>query len=94
VVKGIALLTLLWNGHFQAILKAAKARGFAPEYVLMDSWYSGRSYAVTMNTWRVMLLQRLQRQFPVMLNIVKHLGPVTLSASEGSEILHFVQNDR
>jgi len=64
VVKGIALLTLLWtdgraiipcdfrvydkpaggqskNAHFQAMLKTAKQRGFAPEYVLMDSWYSG-----------------------------------------------------
>ncbi len=64
VVKGIALLTLLWtagqalipcdfrvydkpqggktkNEHFQQMLQQAKARGFAPEYVLMDSWYAG-----------------------------------------------------
>ncbi len=64
VVKGIALLTLLWtdgqdlipcdfrvydkpaggqskNAHFQAMLQRAKQRGFAPEYVPMDSWYSG-----------------------------------------------------
>ncbi len=64
VVKGIALLTLLWtdgkalipcdfrvydkpagghskNKHFQAMLRRAKERGFAPEYVLVDSWYSG-----------------------------------------------------
>jgi hypothetical protein len=64
VVKGIALLTLLWtdgkalipcdfrvydkpaggqtkNEHFRAMLKVAKERGFVPEYVLMDSWYSG-----------------------------------------------------
>ncbi len=64
VVRGIALLTLLWtdgralipcdfrvydkpaggqskNAHFQAMLQRAKQRGFAPEYVLMDSWYSG-----------------------------------------------------
>jgi len=63
VVKGIALLTLLWtdgkalipcdfrvydkplggqtkNEHFQAMLKVAKERGFEPEYILMDSWYS------------------------------------------------------
>jgi len=63
VVKGIALLTLLWtdgkalipcdfrvydkpqggrskNEHFRAMLKTAKERGFEPEYVLMDSWYS------------------------------------------------------
>ncbi|GAA6763561.1 transposase [Thermus hydrothermalis] len=64
VVKGIALLTLLWtdgkalipcdfrvydkpisaktkNEHFQEMLLSAKERGFQPEYVLMDSWYSG-----------------------------------------------------
>ena len=29
------------NEHFRAMLKVAKERGFAPEYVLMDSWYSG-----------------------------------------------------
>lgn len=86
VVKGIALLTLLWtempvsprsgvgqaliplvyrresvpkgivpcdfrvydkpqdgktkNDHFQQMLQQAKERGFAPEYVLMDSWYA------------------------------------------------------
>lgn len=64
VVKGIALLTLLWtagqalipcdfrvydkpqggqtkNDHFQQMLQQAKKRGFAPECVLMDSWYAG-----------------------------------------------------
>jgi len=64
VVKGIALLTLLWtngnalircdfavydrpsggqpkNEHFQRMLKVAQGRGFEPEYVMMDSWYSG-----------------------------------------------------
>ncbi len=29
------------NEHFQAMLKTAKERGFEPEDVLMDSWYSG-----------------------------------------------------
>jgi len=29
------------NEHFQQMLQQAKARGFAPEYVLMDSWYVG-----------------------------------------------------
>jgi len=29
------------NEHFQQMLQQAKARGFAPEYVLMDSWYAG-----------------------------------------------------
>ena len=29
------------NDHFRAMLRAAKARGFAPQYVLFDSWYSG-----------------------------------------------------
>jgi len=28
------------NENFQDILQKAKERGFAPEYVLMDSWYS------------------------------------------------------
>jgi hypothetical protein len=28
------------NEHFQDMLQKAKERGFAPEYVLMDSWYS------------------------------------------------------
>jgi len=73
VIKGIALLTLLWtempvsprsgvgqalipcdfrvydkpqdgqtkNDHFQQMLQQAKKRGFAPECVLMDSWYAG-----------------------------------------------------
>lgn len=64
VVKGIALLTMLWtdgkalipcdfrvydkpeggqtkNEHFRAMLETAKGRGFEPDYVLMDSWYSG-----------------------------------------------------
>jgi hypothetical protein len=63
VVKGIALLTLLWtegkalipcdfrvydkpqggktkNEHFQEMLRKARERGFTPEYVRMDSWYS------------------------------------------------------
>jgi putative transposase len=29
------------NDHFQAMLAAAKRRGFAPRCVLFDSWYSG-----------------------------------------------------
>jgi hypothetical protein len=29
------------NQHFRAMLSTAKARGFAPEYVCFDSWYSG-----------------------------------------------------
>jgi len=29
------------NEHFQQMLQQAKARGFAPEYALMDSWYAG-----------------------------------------------------
>ncbi|GIW27576.1 MAG: transposase [Meiothermus sp.] len=77
VVKGIALMTLLWtegqalislvhghspsregivpcdfrvydkpsggpskNAHFLEMLRVAKGRGFAPAYVLMDSWYA------------------------------------------------------
>lgn len=28
------------NAHFRAMLRAAKGRGFAPAYVLMDSWYA------------------------------------------------------
>jgi hypothetical protein len=63
VVKGIALLTLLWtegkalipcdfrvydkpqggktkNEHFQEMLRKARERGFTPEDVRMDSWYS------------------------------------------------------
>jgi putative transposase len=28
------------NEHFQDMLRTAKERGFAPKYVLMDSWYS------------------------------------------------------
>jgi putative transposase len=63
VVKGIALMTLLWtdgqallpcdfrvydkpfggaskNSHFRAMLQQAWVRGFAPAYVVMDSWYA------------------------------------------------------
>jgi len=55
VVKGFDLLPLIpcdfrvydkpqggktKNENFQDMLKKAKERGFAPEYVLMDSWYS------------------------------------------------------
>jgi hypothetical protein len=63
VVKGIALMTLLWtdgqallpcdfrvydkpfggaskNTHFRAMLQQAWVRGFAPAYVVMDSWYA------------------------------------------------------
>ena len=29
------------NEHFQQMLQQARARGFAPEYVLMDNWYAG-----------------------------------------------------
>ncbi len=29
------------NQHFQEMLERAKERGFQPEYVLFDSWYSG-----------------------------------------------------
>ena len=29
------------NDHFQTMLRVAKARSFAPAYVLFDSWYSG-----------------------------------------------------
>jgi hypothetical protein len=27
------------NDHFRKMLETAKERGFAPEYVLFDSWY-------------------------------------------------------
>ena len=63
VVKGIALITLLWtdgdrhlpcdyrlydkpndqktkNDHFADMLAVAQGRGFAPECVLFDGWYS------------------------------------------------------
>ncbi len=31
------------NDHFLSMLEKAKTRGFTPEYVLMDSWYSSSS---------------------------------------------------
>lgn len=33
--------SLTKNDHFQVMLKAAQERGFAPELVAFDSWYSG-----------------------------------------------------
>jgi hypothetical protein len=83
VVKGIALLTLLWtagqalipcdfrvydkpqdgqtkNEHFQQMLQQAKARGFAPEYVLMDSWYAGLENLKQIRDFGWLFLTRLK----------------------------------
>lgn len=83
VVKGIALLTLLWtdggglipcdfrvydkpisektkNEHFRAMLKEAKGRGFEPEYVLMDSWYSGLENLKLIASFGWLFLTRLK----------------------------------
>jgi len=83
VVKGIALLTLLWtagqalipcdfrvydkpqggktkNDHFQQMLQQAKARGFAPEYVLMDSWYAGLENLKQIRDFGWLFLTRLK----------------------------------
>ena len=97
MVKGIALLTLLWiagqaliplvyrrqsvpkgivlcdfrvydkpqggktkNDHFQQMLQQAKARGFAPEYVLMDSWYAGLETLKQIRDFGWLFLTRLK----------------------------------
>jgi putative transposase len=83
VVKGIALLTLLWtdgealipcdfrvydkpqggktkNEHFRQMLRTAKERGFAPEYVLMDSWYAALENLKLIASFGWLFLTRLR----------------------------------
>ncbi len=83
VVKGIALLTLLWtdgkalipcdfrvydkpqggktkNEHFREMLQKARERGFCPEDVLMDSWYSSLENLKLIASFGWRFLTRLQ----------------------------------
>jgi len=88
VVRGIALLTLLWtagqalipcdfrvcdkpqdgktkNDHLQQMPQQARARGFAPEYVLMDSWYAGLENLKQIRDFGWLFLTRLKGNRPV-----------------------------
>ncbi len=83
VVKGMALLTLLWtdgktlipcdfrvydkpqggktkNEHFREMLQKARERGFSPEDVLMDSWYSSLKNLKPIASFGWHFLTRLQ----------------------------------
>jgi IS4 transposase len=48
------------NEHFQQMLQQAKARGFAPEYVLMDSWYAGLENLKQIRDFGWLFLTRLK----------------------------------
>lgn len=48
------------NAHFQAMLAAAAARGFAPRYVCFDSWYSSLANLKTIRSYGWAWLTRLK----------------------------------
>ena len=48
------------NGHFCAMLKTAKARGFRPRFVAFDSWYSGLENLKTVRSYGWHWLTRLK----------------------------------
>lgn len=48
------------NDHFCAMLQTAKERGFAPEYVAFDSWYSGLDNLKKLRTLGFWFLTRLK----------------------------------
>jgi len=56
------------NDHFMAMLKEAKKRGFEPEYVLMDSWYSGLENLKLIASFGWLFLTRLKSKRMVKLD--------------------------
>jgi putative transposase len=48
------------NDHFSALVKAAHARGFAPQCVLFDSWYSGLDNLKMIRSFGWLWLTRLK----------------------------------
>ena len=48
------------NAHFQAMLATAHARGFAPQYVCFDSWYSSLANLKTIRRYGWAWLTRLK----------------------------------
>jgi hypothetical protein len=49
------------NEHFQEMLRKARERGFRPEYVLIDSWYSSLKNLKLIASFGWFLLTRLKR---------------------------------
>src|SRR5437763_12680290 len=48
------------NDHFEALVRAAHARGFRPQYVVFDSWYSGLDNLKLIRSFDWLWLTRLK----------------------------------
>jgi len=75
------------NDHFRDLLQKARERGFAPQYVAFDSWYSGLDNLKKVRALEWLFLTRLKANRTVNLN---QSGQVPVSSlcvgSQGQEV--------
>ncbi len=76
------------NGHFQATLREAKKRGFKPEYVLMDSWYSGLENLKLIACFGWLFLARLKSNRMVNLDGKGNVPIRRVEIPKGGRVVH------
>jgi putative transposase len=76
------------NQHFQAMLHRAHARGFAPEWVLVDSWYASLENLKTIRQLHWRWLTRLKRNRRVNPDGLGNVLLDTLSLGPEGQVVH------
>ena len=76
------------NEHFRDMLGAAKARGFEPNYVLFDSWYSSLDNLKLVNTYDWLWLTRLKSNRQVNPDGSGNVAVSTLEIGPAGKQLH------
>lgn len=76
------------NEHFRDMLGAAKARGFEPNYVLFDSWYSSLDNLKLVNTYDWLWLSRLKSNRQVNPDGSGNVAVSTLEIGPAGKQLH------
>lgn len=76
------------NDHFRDMLQVAKKRGFAPRYVLFDSWYSGLDNLKLVRTLEWRFLTRLKSNRLVNPDKSGLVAVRELSVPEAGQIVH------
>ena len=80
--------SLTKNNHFQALISNAHARGFSPECVVFDSWYSSLKNLLTIRNYRWHWLTQLKSNRRVKLDNRGNQRVCELAISERGSIVH------
>lgn len=76
------------NDHFQVMLKTAKARGFAPQHVLFDSWYGSLDNLKLVRNLGWHFLTRLKSNRQVNPDRSGLVAVSTLNVPECGQVVH------